>query len=213
MTETATDWVAARTGVSPSIAPSQRLSGETVLEEASRPRIAEPGPDVVFSRRGQGAGRHLVEVHDHYRQEMAQVRAVLAQVREGSKDVGSARDAVQQMAVRANDWTLGGYCQAQCHSLTQHHTMESDGIFPHLVRSQPDLAPVVERLNAEHLVIHELLDRVDRALVRLVQEPGQYDPIIEALDLLADTITSHFAYEESQLIAPLTRFGFFPSQL
>jgi hypothetical protein len=213
VTETAADWVAARTGVTPTLAPTTRLSVETVLQEASRPRLAEPDAGVAFTGRGQGAGRHLVDVHDHYRQEMAQVRAVLDEVRAGGQDVGAARGAVQQMALRANNWTLGGYCQAQCHSLTQHHTMESDGIFPHLVRSQPDLAPVLERLNAEHLVIHELLERVDRALVQLVAQPGDYGPISDALDLLTDTISSHFAYEESQLIAPLTRFGFFPGQL
>jgi hypothetical protein len=38
------------------------------------------------------AGQHLIDVHDHHRSELAQVRDVLRRVREGAADVGDARD-------------------------------------------------------------------------------------------------------------------------
>lgn len=216
-------WVAGRTGVRPTSPPAERFSSESLIDEQSRPAAPEPDPEVEFTARGRSAGAHLIVVHDQYRAEMAEVRAALDAVRRGAaelgavnaraSDIGAARTALQTMALRANDWALGGYCQAQCLSLTQHHGMEDDGIFPHLRRSQPDLAPVLDRLGAEHLVIHDLLERIDDALVQLAQHPDDYAPISDAVDLLTDTITSHFAYEERELVAPLSRFGFYPGQL
>jgi hypothetical protein len=34
-----------------------------------------------------------------------------------------------------------------------------------------------------------------------------------ALDLLSDTLLSHLAYEERELVEPLARLGFYPDQL
>jgi hypothetical protein len=53
----------------------------------------------------------------------------------------------------------------------------------------------------------------DAALVQLVQHPADLDPVTEAIDLLTDTLLSHFAYEESELAGPLARYGFYPGQL
>jgi Hemerythrin HHE cation binding domain len=197
----------------PTPPPAHRHSAETVLDEATRPSAPEPDPAVDFDRRGVSAGKHLLQVHDHYRQEMEQVRDVLRQVEEGTAAIGDARGALNAMTIRANDWTLGGYCQAQCVSLTQHHGMETEGVFPWLRRSQPDLAPVIDRLNQEHLAIHDVLEGVDRALVHLAGHPTDYGPITAAIDLLTDTLGSHFAYEERELIGPLSRYGFFAGQL
>jgi iron-sulfur cluster repair protein YtfE (RIC family) len=206
-------WQAIRTGVEPTAPPPIRHSRQTVLDEASRPVAAEPDESVEFSRRGAAIGRHLVEVHDHFRAELASVRDILDQVRDAAANIGDARAAVQQMALRLNDWTLGGYCQALCQQLTGHHSLEDEDIFPYLRRSQPDINPVIDRLNAEHHVIHELLDRLDAALIHLVQHPTEFGPVVDTVDLLTDTLGSHFAYEERELIPPLVRFGFFPGQV
>ena len=45
------------------------------------------------------------------------------------------------MALRQNDWTLGAFCSRYCGAVAQHHGLEDDAIFPHLVRSDPDLEP------------------------------------------------------------------------
>ncbi|MEN3612679.1 hemerythrin domain-containing protein [Plantactinospora sp. ZYX-F-223] len=210
---TENDWLTRRTGVLPTAPPTERLSPKSVLDETTRPTAPEPPPEVTFTHQGRYAGRHLVDVHDHYRAELRQVRDILRQVREGTSQIGDARDQLNVMTIRANDWTLGGVCQAQCRAVATHHTMESQGIFPHLRRSQPDLAAVLDRLHEEHLAIHEVLEGVDAALVHLARNPTDYGPITEAIDLLTDTLLSHFAYEESQLIGPLARHGFYPGQV
>ena len=74
--------------------------------------------------------------------------------------------------------------------------------------------PVLDRLEEEHQVIHDVLEEFDRALVRLVTEDGTgrggeavLDGVQESLDLLTDTLLSHLAYEERELIGPLSRHG------
>ena len=208
-----THWLSRRTGITTSEPPAERHATTTVLDEGTRPSAPEPDDDVQFTARRAAAGRHLVDVHDHYRHEMAQVRDVLAQVKAGTEAIGDARSAINLMSIRANDWTLGGYCQAQCVALTGHHGMEDEAIFPHLRRSQPDLTGVLDRLDSEHLAIHDLLEQVDAALVHLAQHPTDYGPITEAVDLLTDTLLSHFAYEERELAGPLARFGMYPGQV
>lgn len=207
------DWVTAETGLTPTPAPIERLSARSVLDEMSRPVTAAPADGSPLSGRGLAVGQHLIDVHDHYRAELRRVRDILGQVRAGAEQLGTARGALQEMALRANDWALGGVCQAQCLALTEHHVMESVGIFPHLRAREADLAPVLDRLAAEHDVIHALLGEVDAALVHLAQYPSDLAPITDALDLLTDTLLSHFAYEEHELVVPLATYGFFAGQL
>lgn len=184
-----------------------------MLDEATRPAAPEPAPDVRLDRRGQAAGQHLIDVHNHYRAELQQIRDLLDRVTKGITATGDARDELHRMALRANAWTLGGVCQMQCVSLTEHHTLESESIFPYLRRSQDSLRDVLDRLTSEHHVIGGLFEEIDAALVHLAGHPTDVGPLTEAVDLLTDTLLSHFAYEERELAGPLSRYGFFAGQL
>jgi hypothetical protein len=73
-----------------------------------------------------------------------------------------------------------------------------------------DVVPAVrDRLEQEHVVIHGVLEQVDRALVAFASgSEGDKQPCAAA-DLLADTLLSHLAYEERELVEPLARLGFY----
>jgi hypothetical protein len=58
-----------------------------------------------------------------------------------------------------------------------------------------------------------LREDIDAALIHLVQHPADLGPVTEAIDLLTDTLLSHFAYEESELAGPLARHGCYPGQV
>jgi hypothetical protein len=206
-------WLTRRTGLVPTAPPRDRLSKRSVLDEAIRPSVPEPGPEVTFTRRGLAAGQHLIDVHDRYRAELQQVRDLLARVAKGITTAGQARGELNRLTIRANDWALGGACQMQCVSLTEHHTMEDDSIFPHLRASQHNLQDVLGRLDAEHHVIADLFEDIDAALIHLAQHPTGISPVTDAIDLLTDTLLSHFTYEERELIGPLARYGFYPGQV
>ncbi|MCW2962874.1 MAG: class flavin-dependent oxidoreductase [Actinomycetia bacterium] len=202
-----------RLGVRPTPDDGARVSDSAPWDESTRPHRPESGPEVTYSRRGALVGQHLVDVHDMLRTELTELRQILGQVRDGVVSAGNARSALNEMALRQNDWTLGAFCSRYCAALTQHHGLEDEAIFPHLAQSDPTLGPVIERLVDEHLVIHDAIQEVDRALVDHMKHPEDYDPIQTAIDFLTDALLSHLSYEEHEIVEPLGRLGFYPGQL
>jgi hemerythrin-like domain-containing protein len=117
------------------------------------------------------------------------------------------------MTMRQNNWTLGTYCESYCRVVATHHTIEDQSVFPHLRRQDPRLGPVLDRLEAEHHLIHDVLEGVDQALIALVSRAeGADDGLTDlraAVDQLTDTLLSHLSYEERELIEPLARHSFY----
>ena len=190
-----------------------RLSAGEIWDESTRPHRPESGPEVTYTRRGRLVGQHLVDVHDMLRTELTELREILAQVRDGLVSAGNARSALNEMALRQNDWTLGAFCARYCGAVAQHHGLEDDAVFPHLVRSDRRLEPVIQRLEDEHLVIHDAIQAVDHALVDHINHPDDYTPIQSAIDALTDSLLSHLSYEEHEIVEPLARLGFYPGQV
>lgn len=162
---------------------------------------------------GAGSGNHrsLVQIHDHLRGELTQIRQAADEVGAGVLRPEQARDLINRMTMRQNRWTLGSFCAAYCRVVTIHHTIEDTSMFPALAAVAPELDPVLDRLAAEHEVIADVLDRFDRALVLLVAEGRAGDPAADQLTAegparisrlaaeLSDLLLSHLAYEEDQL--------------
>jgi hypothetical protein len=182
-----------------------RLSDERVWDESTRPEPPGVADGARYTPLGRRDGAALVQVHDQLRAELAQLRSLVDQVVAGNRDVGEARSLISTMTMRQNSWTLGTYCETYCRVVTVHHTIEDQGWFPRLRAADPALGPVVDRLAEEHVVIAEVLERVDAALVRLVARPGDLDDVRRAVDLLTDTLLSHLSYEERALVEPLAR--------
>jgi hemerythrin-like domain-containing protein len=189
----------------PTVDDGTRLSGVRLWDEAERPAGPPSDLTVRYTARQRAAGQHLIDVHDHLRQELAQVRDLVEQVAAGALDLGRARSMINTMAMRQNNWTLGTFCESYCRVVTTHHTIEDVSLFPRLRAADPRLVPVVDRLEAEHHVIGEVLERVDAALVAMVSRPEGIAAVREAVDLLTDTLLSHLSYEERELVEPLSR--------
>ncbi len=202
-----------RLGITPTPDDGTRVSSETAWDESTRPRRPESSTEISYTRRGRLVGQHLIDVHDMLRRELAELRDLLGQVREGALTAGDARSALNDMTLRQNDWTLGAFCARYCGAITGHHGLEDDAIFPHLARSEPSLSPVIDRLVAEHLTIHDAVMAVDRALVDHINHPTDYRAIQSAIDLLTDALLSHLSYEEREIVEPLARLGFYPGQV
>jgi hemerythrin-like domain-containing protein len=192
-------------GVTPTPDDGRRLSATRLWDESTRPVAPAPDPAISYTDEGRANGQHLVDVHNHLREELAQLRDVVEQVAAGALAVGEARSLLNTMAMRQNNWTLGAFCESYCRVLTTHHTLEDEQMFPGLRRADPGLAPVLDRLEQEHHVIAEVLERVDAALVAMLTEPDGLNRVREAVDLLTDTLLSHLSYEEHQLVEPLSR--------
>ncbi|MER7420573.1 LLM class flavin-dependent oxidoreductase [Micromonospora peucetia] len=184
-----------------------RRSAIRVWDETTRPAGPAPDPARTYTAHDQASAQHLVDVHDGLRAELTRLYDLVEQVGTGLVDAGTARSHINTMTIRQNKWTLGTYCESYCRVVTTHHTLEDRGIFPHLRSGDARLAPVLDRLEQEHHAIHDVLERVDRALVAFVSVADGMDELRAAVDLLSDTLLSHLAYEERELVEPIARLG------
>jgi hemerythrin-like domain-containing protein len=202
-----------RLGITPTADDGKRVGESMPWDESSRPHRPPSGPEVDYSDRGRMVGQHLIYVHDMLRRELTELRDVLARVRAGAQTAGEARASLNEMAMRRNDWALGAFCNRYCQVVTQHHGLEDGAIFPHLRSGDEQLEPVIDRLAEEHLAIHDAIEGVDRALVRHMRDPADFEPLQAAIDLLTDALLSHLSYEEHELVEPLARLGFYAGQV
>ncbi|MEV6283401.1 LLM class flavin-dependent oxidoreductase [Kribbella sp. NPDC051770] len=199
--------VASNFTVVPTAPPASRRSAVQVWDESARPTGPALDPERTYTPYQLSSGEHLIQVHDHLRAELEQIHDLVEQVAAGQLGVGAARSHINTMTMRQNNWTLGTYCESYCRLVTTHHSIEDASLFPRLRRADDRLKPVVDRLQEEHLVIHDVLENVDKALVNLVSGEGTLDDLRAAVDLLDDTLLSHLSYEERELVEPLARLG------
>jgi hemerythrin-like domain-containing protein len=193
--------------------PRTRRSGRQVWDESARP-VAPPAPvGYVYGPNAEAIGNHLTDVHGNLRQELEKILGLLEQVKSGAVSIGRARSALSEMTMRQTNWNLSAYCAAYCTRLTRHHGIEDESIFPHLRKSDAGLTPVIDRLEQEHVIIHDVIEGVDRALVNLVRTEDDFTELQDAMDILSDSLLSHLAYEEQQLSEPLARLGFYAGQV
>ncbi|MGH3290698.1 MAG: LLM class flavin-dependent oxidoreductase [Trebonia sp.] len=195
-------------GVDPTPDSGVRLSAERLWDESQRPHGPKPPADAEYGASGRALAQELLAVHDHLRGELSQLTDMIAQVAAGNLDPGTARSEIAKLTMRQNQWTVGAYCESYCRLVGMHHTLEDQALFPGLRSLDQRLAPVVDRLHAEHLMIAGVLERVDAALVALIMSPatGMSD-LRSAVDLLTDTLLSHLSYEEGELVEALGRLG------
>jgi alkanesulfonate monooxygenase SsuD/methylene tetrahydromethanopterin reductase-like flavin-dependent oxidoreductase (luciferase family) len=192
-----------------------RRSATQMWDEADRPTGPARDSGRTYTPQQLAEGRHLVEVHDALRAELGQVYDLIDQVTAGTMNAATARSHLNEMTMRQNNWTLGTFCESYCRVVTVHHTIEDQSLFPYLRHHDPRLGPVIDRLQAEHRVIHDVLDGVDRALVAFISAASRATDRAAALanlraaaDLLSDTLRSHLSYEERELVEPIARLGF-----
>ncbi|MFK4101270.1 LLM class flavin-dependent oxidoreductase [Streptomyces sp. NPDC019531] len=196
--------------VRPTPPPKAWRSTERLWDESTRPVGPPADPERRYPRREQEPARNLVAAHDQLRADLDRLGEVVREVLADTLAPGEARSEIQRLSLRQNSWTLGAYCASYCRLTTLHHTREDEDLFPYLRRSEPRLGKVLDRLTEEHHAIHGLIEHIDRELVAFVREEGgekEREALRAAMDLLTDTLLSHLAYEERELIEPMARFG------
>lgn len=132
--------------------------------------------------RVKGMGDWLIEVHDWFRAELAELR----------RQAAAGETLKPGTDLRAN-------CLAFCTALTRHHTGENVGVFPMLARQFPELTLVIDRLEREHHVVADIQQKIQA----LVDGEGDTTQLVKDLDRLSDELTAHLRYEEEVLVASL----------
>jgi iron-sulfur cluster repair protein YtfE (RIC family) len=135
-------------------------------------------------------GIELIEIHDHLRRELADLRQALDEHR-------FDRDS-RPRALRA-------HCLAFCAALGKHHTGEDIGAFPLLRKEFPELAPTIAKLADDHGLVAGILRRLNELLDGLPAElePADTIRVLGEFDGLAAILESHFGFEERTIVAAL----------
>lgn len=146
-------------------------------------------------------GRRLAAIHALYLQELGRLRRAMERAMAGDGRLGDLRAAVSSMQMMSNVRQYGVLCGRQCAALTMHHTIEDQAIFPALHGREAGLTAVVERLMAEHLVIHDLLEKLEAAAIDTIKAPGPdtFAHLRTAFETMEEAVRSHFGYEQEEL--------------
>jgi hemerythrin-like domain-containing protein len=135
--------------------------------------------------RARALGRQLIEVHRWLRTELARLREEIAAYADGG-------------AASHPPAPLRAHCTAFCQALTRHHTSEDTTGFQALAAEFPELIPVLEQLRKDHVLVADILRRLQGLLTTLT--PDSAEPARRELDGLTAILESHFRWEERRLV-------------
>jgi len=168
------------------------------LDDATRPHA--PRLENLTPQQ-RAPGRHLKMIHDHLRDNMTTLRTILEQAAAGEITPQEAEARTENLTMTTNYRRFGNLCGQYCQIVHTHHSIEDQAIFPELSTKGEAYRKVVERLMAEHEVVHEILVRLVGALVDLARSPGP-DTMASARELydaLERVLLSHLGYEEEEI--------------
>ena len=176
------------------------------LDDATRPKA----PKLEGLTAAQRApGEHLRMIHDHLRENMQAIGELIERASAGTVSVEEVAAQTADLAIISNYRRFGNLCGRHCQIVNTHHSIEDYAIFPELSKQGEAFRKVAERLQAEHVVVHELLVRQIDALNALAREPStsRFEDAKEVYDALGRVLLSHLGYEEEEIGDALGYFG------
>ena len=118
------------------------------------------------------------------------------------------RDAAHAMAAAAPSLTASepkrlaafrAYWKGYAGEVLAHHTTEDDVVFPELVRRAPELAALMDRTDADHHHLDELMEDVTTALAAISEGAGS-ERAAALLRQVADHMEEHLDMEDRDLL-------------
>lgn len=142
----------------------------------------------------------LLWVHGAIRRDLVTVRELAAATSNG-KPADEVRAELDTLKTNGPLWKLKVNCLYYCRFVHAHHGAEDAKLFPALRAANPDLGPVVDRLEADHRRVSDLLDEVEEAADDLSAEAEAKTRarVASGLDELADHLLEHLAFEEESV--------------
>jgi len=143
----------------------------------------------------------LLWVHGMIRRDLEAVRELAAAAADGTASATDVRDGVDALRTNGPLWKLKVNCLRYCAFVHSHHNAEDAMLFPTLRARNPELGPIVDRLEADHRQVSDLLDEVEVAADALRGEIAdhQRSRVATALDKLADHLLEHLEFEEENV--------------
>jgi iron-sulfur cluster repair protein YtfE (RIC family) len=155
--------------------------------------------------------RQLKLIHQMLRGDLTVCRELAVKVAAGAP----AADVAEQIAAlqtRSPIWTLQVNCLYHCSVVHAHHGHEDADMFPALRRSNSELSAVVDKLEADHRAISDLLDDVEESAKELDDTPVNpaRERLVTALSRLEEDLLAHLAFEEESIASTMRRWEQWP---
>jgi hypothetical protein len=176
------------------------------LDDATRPTV--PKLEGLTSAQRAG-GEHLKAVHDHLRDNMKSIRSLIDRAAAGLASEGDVASETASLTMVANFRRFGNLCGQHCQIVNAHHSIEDAHLFPVLAGISEGYRKVAERLEAEHVVVHGLLEGQINTLNALAREPNaeHFAHARTVFEALERVLASHLGYEEDQIGDALGYYG------
>lgn len=176
------------------------------LDDATRPRAPKLEGLTPAQR---AAGQHLKEIHDHLRSNMQVLRGLIEQASAGTVSREEVAARAGELAMVSNFRRFGTLCGQYCQFVHMHHTIEDAHVFPGLAAKSAAYRKVIDRLMAEHVVVHEFLLRLIERLEALAGSRSRedFDAAVLVYDALERVLLSHLGYEEEEIGDAIGFFG------
>jgi len=176
------------------------------LDDATRPPVQKL-EGLTESQRA--AGHHLRQIHDHLRDNMLTLGKMIERANAGTVTQAEIAAETGNLAMVANYRRFGNLCGQHCQIVNTHHTIEDHHLFPVLAMQGPAFKAIADRLTAEHVVVHELLERLVDALNDMVTEPTpeRFENAKTVYHALERVLLSHLGWEEDAMGDALGYFG------
>ncbi len=122
------------------------------------------------------------------------------------------RTRVEALQTRGPLFQLRVNCLYYCRFVHSHHGHEDASLFPAVRRYAPDMAAVVDKLEADHRRVSDLLDAVETAANQLgaPTDVAVRPLLVGALEELSRHLLEHLAYEEEVLGPVLGSWDYWP---
>jgi predicted glycoside hydrolase/deacetylase ChbG (UPF0249 family) len=182
------------------------LDDITFLDDATRPPVQELAGLTEAQRQ---PGLHLRMIHDHLRDNMRTLGKLIERASAGGVTESEIAEETGNLAMVANYRRFGNLCGQHCAIVDTHHSIEDYAIFPGLARQGAAFKAIADRLGAEHVVVHQLLERLIEALNDLAAEPthARFEDARTIYSALERVLLSHLGYEEEAMGDALGYFG------
>jgi hemerythrin HHE cation binding domain-containing protein len=153
--------------------------------------------DRAETDQGKAMFQELLWVHSMIRRDLDLVEKLAAEVGEGlsGEAVGEALD---ELKTNGPLWRLKVNCLTYCRFVHAHHGAEDRLLFPALRAADASVGPIVDRLEADHARVSDLLDVVEAA-ARALTDTDAGDArqrVIDGLRGLHVHLLEHLDYEE-----------------
>jgi Hemerythrin HHE cation binding domain len=161
--------------------------------------------------RGRALYQLLLTVHAHIRRDLETVAQLAADVRDGLA-ADRTREQLHELRRGGMLWQLQVGCLRYCSFVHLHHRLEDRDFFGALLDANPAIAPVVERLQAEHRRVSDDLDAVEAAALALEHDDGRRarGAVVDALLALERNLLAHLEYEELSVESTVRRLRALP---